>query len=246
MSCNRRQLFRSTSGRWRSTKHKYNCIHMGFSPFNKGEARSKSGEFEGAFGAVPRWPKKFIIHDVSGSARERAREGGLLRLSSSGKDNEVPSDYSQLHPHIASAATAADTGMRECVLWPFLKNGCRRDGHLRSLEARPFLRGQAINTRIICILLNGRHLRGAAFWTKPVERNALHSFRWGTCTPTHTGSIHGVTRTSSGSIVYSKEYFRCCTRLCPARSPDAMLYAHKTNARLYGPRLVLKYVTRYR
>lgn len=90
----------------------HNCTHMG-TP-NKGETQSKSGEFEGAFGAVPRWLKKFIIHDVSGSVRGSS----LLRLSRS-EDNEAPRiTASCIRVAWDAAATAT---VYANVLGPFLK-----------------------------------------------------------------------------------------------------------------------------
>jgi len=149
------QLLGPTSGGWRFSKHR--IIVFTWTPLTKGKRnRSRAGELRRTVsGAVPRWLKKFIIHDVSGSARERRGFSYISRTPS--KDNEAPQIMTSCILKCGDSDWTQYARVRAVTIF---KNGhYNSECHLRSLEVRPFLRGRgAINTEIICILLNGGRL----------------------------------------------------------------------------------------
>lgn len=116
--------------------------------------------------------------------RERARGSSLTSLCRMRGQRRSASDYSQLCIRVACETRSVRQLRRARCTRAIFKNGYHHrdddDRFVRAERSSSFSSAdRAINTRIICILLNGyRHLSWSFFvLDRAGPRNALHSFR---------------------------------------------------------------------
>jgi len=205
MRCNRRHLVGPTLGEYMWHFSKYYIIVFTWVARDKREARSKLEGFEGMFGAVPRWPKKFIIHDVSGFAREQRDFLCLLRQGSA-------SDYKQLHPRVPEYDGSHGICVRVYYFLKWLPPRCH--------SPYPSLREWVINTQIICILLNDTGMFREA--SSRMGRREMRGVPFGEALETPTSQYVGMTRSTSWQHRISERIFLLLLRYA---STDALTIA---------------------
>lgn len=189
-----------------------------------------------------------VTEEVYNPWRFRLCEGARRSLMSTGLRQGQPSasDYNQLHPRILRRGgyCMGTRCARINSLGPFLKIVTDAMA-IGALEARPFLRGQTINTRIICLLLNDRHFFVELRPGRVGLRNAVHSFRWSTCTAT-TQSTSDTYELTTSYIPKNISASVCAYAGVITDATPADVKPTKRMCLLNLARPVLKYVTRYR
>lgn len=154
----------------------------------------------------------------------REREGALLLVSPALKQGWRSVCF-RLQPAASAcpenvAAAATDTAGASACARTILKNGHR---HRNAICVRwklvPFLfGGRAINTQIICILLNGGHFSWRSVPRTNRPRNAFLSVRH---LYTNTQNPVGVTRTSWQHRIFERIFPSVYTYM-PVRSPTRL------------------------
>lgn len=165
MRCNQRHLLIPTSGGWRSSS-KHRIIVFTWEPRQKGSAIEVGGKVRGGSAVTEEvynpWRFRLCGGNEEASYVFRART----------KTTKC---------QITASCIRVSWGRANARQGPFLKNGHHRDAICWKLVL--FLRQRAINTGIICILLNSSWTRFMKL-DRPAEKWLAFLSMRSTCTPT--------------------------------------------------------------